>query len=403
MPTPAIVPAGRERPAPERAAVIDLETIRHNVRRLLSLVEPAQLMAVVKADAYGHGAESVANAALEAGAHWLGVAHVSEALTLRTTVVGPQILAWLHTPSTDFAAALTADIDLACSGWELAEIVAAAHATGRTARIHLKIDTGLGRNGSTEEKWERLVQQALLRQNEGLIRVVGVFSHLAVADEPGRPETDEQIARFRRAVATAEQAGLTFEVRHLANSPAILSRPDTHFDLVRAGLALYGLSPFPGTTSAALGLLPAMTMVSQLAGVKNVPAGQGVSYGLKYVTPVATVLGLIPVGYADGIPRAATGAPVLLNGVVYPVVGTIAMDQMVIDLGPDGHDPAAGVGSDIVLFGDGARGAPSIDDWAAAAGTINYEVVTRISPRVPRLYRNKRDSPDMGSVPGTHL
>ena len=217
-----------------------------------------------------------------------------------------------------------------------------------------------------------------------------MFSHLAIADEPDRPETGEQVVRFRRAMALAEQAGLTLEVRHLANSPAILTRPDTHFDLVRAGLALYGLSPFPGSTPATFGLRPAMTVTSQLANVKNVLAGQGVSYGLSCRTPVDTVLGLIPVGYADGIPRAATGGAVFLDGTIYPVAGTIAMDQMVIDLGQAARHPSATplVGTPVVLFGSGEHGEPSVASWAAAAGTVNYEIVTRVSPRIPRSFVN---------------
>ena len=368
--------------------MIDLAAIRHNVRRLVSIAAPAKVMAVVKADAYGHGAVPVAKAALEAGAGWLGVAHVSEALALRAAGIDAPLLAWLHTPSTDFAAAVAADIDLGCSGWELSYIAAAARAQEQPARVHLKIDTGLGRNGSTAAAWDAFVADAVAYQDEGLLRVVGIFSHLAVADEPDRIETDEQLERFRDAVALAENAGVDLQVRHLANTPAILSRPDTHFDMVRAGLGIYGLSPFEDQCSADFGLRPAMTLRARVASCKVVPAGTGISYGLNYVTSQQTTLGLVPLGYADGIPRIATGGPVQINGITYPVVGRIAMDQMVVDLGPDAaavHGGSA-LGADAVIFGTGDHDGPVVEQWAKAAGTINYEIVTRISPRVPRVY-----------------
>ena len=271
-------------PRNERSAVIDLDAIRHNVRRLADAASPAKVMAVVKADAYGHGALPVARAALQAGASWLGVAHISEALGLRAAGIDAPLLAWLHTTDSNFGAAVAAGVDIGCSGWELERIVAAAREQERPARVHLKVDTGLGRNGATPEAWDRLVGEAVEYQDQGLLRVVGIFSHLAVADEPDRPETDDQLAAFREALAVAEDAGVDAEVRHLANTPATLSRPDTHFDLVRVGLGMYGLSPFEGQTSAELGLRPAMTLRTLVSQCKAVPAGQGVSYGLHYRT-----------------------------------------------------------------------------------------------------------------------
>lgn len=384
-------------PAPsyglERQAIIDLSAIANNIRHLRELAAPAKFMAVVKADAYGHGMIQVARTAVAAGAQWLGTAHVSEGLALRAAGLEVPVLSWLHTQDTDFTAAVANEIDLGCSGWELERIVAAARALQRPARIHLKVDTGLGRNGCSRENWPALAKAAVEYQRQGLLRVVGVFSHLAVADEPQRPETDEQLERFREAVAVAEAAGAQLEVRHIANTPATLSRPDSHFDMVRVGLGIYGLSPFEDRTSAQLGLVPAMTLQTQIALCKDVPTGQGVSYGLNFISEVATTLGLVPVGYADGIPRIATGGPVRVNGVTYPVVGRIAMDQMVIDLGPNAHEGFAegvvsgsALGATAVLFGNGADGGPLVEQWAAAAGTVNYEIVTRISPRVPRRY-----------------
>ncbi len=393
-------------PAPnyglERQAIIDLSAIAKNIRHLREICAPAKFMAVVKADAYGHGAIQVARTAVEAGASWLGTAHVSEALALRAAGLDAPILSWLHTPDTDFVAAVAQEIDLGCSGWELEHIVAAARVLQRPARIHLKIDTGLGRNGCSPREWPDLVAAALAHQAEGVLRVVGVFSHLAVADEPERPETDEQLENFRAAIAVLEAAGAQLEVRHIANTPATLTRPDTHFDMVRVGLGLYGLSPFGDLSSAELGLEPAMTLQTQIALCKDVPAGQGVSYGLNYLTEEATTLGLVPLGYADGIPRIATGGPVRVNGVTYPVVGRIAMDQMVIDLGPgararftDAAVPGSALGATAVLFGNGDDGGPVVEQWAAAAGTINYEVVTRISPRVPRTYVGRTPTADV--------
>jgi alanine racemase len=386
----------------ERRLDIDLAAVRHNVRHIADIASPARVMAVVKADGYGHGAVPVARAALEAGAAWLGTAHIAEAIDLRRAGIEAPILAWLHTAESDFTAAVGHGIDIGVSGWELEHVVAAARQLERPARIHLKVDTGLGRNGCPPERWEAVVGQALHHQEEGLLRVVGVFSHLAVADEPDRPETDEQLSLFREAVAVAENAGVDVEVRHLANTPATLSRPDCHFDLVRVGLGIYGLSPFAGQSSAELGLRPAMTFRTQVANCKEVPAGQGVSYGLTYQTDEPTTLALIPAGYGDGIPRVAGGAPVAVDGRLYPVVGRIAMDQMVVDLGVTGIAETADtmLGRPAVIFGDG-DGVPTADDWAEAAGTINYEIVTRISGRVPRHYVDTGEPRSAAASAGT--
>ncbi len=197
---------------------------------------------------------------------------------------------------------------------------------------------------------------------------------------PNAPKQTNNLRAFNEAVALAEDAGFDLEVRHIANTPAILTRPDAHYDMVRLGLGLYGLSPFAGETPESFGLRPAMRLVSRMANVKRVPAGQGVGYGLRYHTKEETYLGLVPMGYADGIPRVANNAPVSINGKIYRVKGTIAMDQFVVDLGPD-IDVAEFMGAEVILFGEGG---PQVTEWADAAGTINYEVVTRISPRVPR-------------------
>ncbi|WP_249375343.1 alanine racemase [Streptomyces sp. I05A-00742] len=376
---------------PMRArAVVDLAALRANVRVLRARAPKAQLMAVVKADAYGHGAVPCARAARQAGAAWLGTATPQEALALRAAGDTGRLLCWLWTPGGPFREAVEADIDITVSGlWALEEVLTAVRAAGRPARIQLKIDTGLGRNGCTPGDWEKLVAAAREAEAAGAVRVTGVWSHFACADEPGHPSIGAQLAVFRDAVAYAEAQGLTPEVRHIANSPAALTLPEAHFDLVRTGVAVYGISPSPELgTSGDFGLRPVMTLTASLASVKRVPAGHGVSYGHLYTTPGETTLALVPVGYADGIPRAASGTgEVLVGGKRRRIAGRVAMDQFVVDLGDDTAEP----GDEAVLFGPGDRGEPGAEDWGRATGTIGYEVVTRITGRVPRVYVGEAD------------
>jgi alanine racemase len=372
-------------PGAPGAAVVDLDAITANVRALHERSASAELMAVVKADGYGHGLLPAARAARAGGATWLGTAQQPEAVALRDAGVQGRIFTWLHVPGNDFAAALTRDIDVAASApWALDAIVEAARATGRTARVHLKADTGLGRNGAYGQDFLDLVAAARLHEAEGAVRVVGVWSHFAYADEPDHPTVRRQREVFEEAVRAVEAAGCELEVRHLANSAATLTNSSVHYDVVRPGIAVYGLSPVPQLGSPdAYGLRPAMTLTARLSLVKCVPAGQGVSYGHAYVTPRATVLGLVPLGYADGIPRNASNVgPVAVQGIPYVVAGRVCMDQFVVDLGPDS---TAREGDEVVLFGADPAG-PSAQGWADATGTISYEIVTRIGPRVPRVY-----------------
>ncbi|MFF8913416.1 alanine racemase [Streptomyces sp. NPDC015032] len=372
--------------APLRArAEIDLAALRANVRVLRALAGGAQLMAVVKSDAYGHGAVPCARAALEAGATWLGTATPQEALALRAAGLGGRVMCWLWTPGGPWREAIEADIDVSVSGmWALREVVAAATEAGIPARIHLKVDTGLGRNGCQPADWPELVAAARAAEDAGTVRIVGLWSHFACADEPGHPSIAAQLNVFRDMVAYAEKQGVDPEVRHLANSAATLAIPEAHFDLVRAGIATYGISPSPELgTPADFGLRPVMTLIASIALVKQVPAGHGVGYGHHYTTSAETTLGLVPVGYADGIPRHASGrAPVLVGGVWRRIAGGVAMDQFVVDL----HGDEVEAGSEAVLFGPGDRGEPSAEDWARAADTIGYEIVTRIGARVPRVH-----------------
>ena len=374
-------------------AEIDLAAVRANVEVLRAQAPGAAFMAVVKADGYGHGAAPCARAAVEAGATWLGTATPQEALALRAPGAGVpddvRIMCWLWTPGGPWREAVEANLDVSLSGmWALDEVMEAARLAGRPARVQLKADTGLGRGGCQPgDDWTELVEGALRAEAAGLVRVTGLWSHFACADEPGHPSIAPQLTRFREMIAYAQGRGVDPEVRHIANSPATLTLPESHFDLVRPGIAMYGVSPSPEIGAPAdLGLHPAMTLSASLALVKHVPAGHGVSYGHHYVTPGATTLGLVPLGYADGIPRHASSAgPVLVEGKWRTVAGRVAMDQFVVDLG--GDDP--GPGAEAVLFGPGDRGEPTAEDWAQAAGTIGYEIVTRIGSRVPRVYVNE--------------
>ena len=373
---------------PPFAAEVDLDAIRANVAELTRRAGAAAVMAVVKADGYGHGTLPSARAALDGGATWLGVAFVEEALALRAGGIDVPLLAWLLAPDSDVTGAVAADIDLSVSaGWALDLVADAAQQAGRTARVHLKVDTGLGRAGATATDWPALVERAAKRQAEGVVEVVGAWSHLAHADAPAHPTIEAQRLAFVDALEVVERAGLHPQVRHLANSAATLVLPQTHFDLVRPGVAVYGLSPGPQVGRAReLGLRPAMRLTAEVALAKQVPAGQGVSYGHRYHTAAATTLALVPLGYADGVPRHATNVgPVQINGKRFTVSGTVCMDQFVVDVG----DHPVSEGDVAVLFGAGDDGEPTADDWADAIGTINYEIVTRVGGRVPRVYRGE--------------
>ncbi len=371
--------------------VVDLAAIRANAR-LLRATAGVPLVAVVKADGYGHGMVACALAAQEGGAEWLGVATVEEALALRAAGIEGPLLCWIAGPGTDYAAAADADIDLTAHG--VAQLDAMAHAfEGRTApaRVQLKVDTGLSRNGAPRAEWLDLLTRARAGEDAGHWRITGLWSHLACADEPEHPANDRQEQAFREAIALAEESGLRPELRHLANSAATILRPSARFDAVRCGIALYGLDPAPGRTPD-IGLTPAMTVRAPLLLVKDLAPGDAVSYGHRWVADRPTTVGLVPVGYGEGIPRHATrpGAPddsgaaatVLVDGRRRPIRGTVCMDQVVVDL--DGDRPP--VGAEVVVFGPPAAGGPTAQDWAEACGTINYEIVTRIGGRMTRRY-----------------
>lgn len=380
-------------PHPVRAEiVVDLDAIRHNVRRLRELVSadlpagsrPPALMVVVKADGYGHGMTESARAAREAGAEWLGVATADEALALRASGDRGRLMSWLAVPGEDLGPAIAADVDVAAySVAQLAEIAASARAVGRTARVHLKVDTGLSRGGAAREHWSMLFASAREDELAGAVQVVGVWSHLACSDDPGHPANDAQELAFREALRSAEQAGLAPEVRHLANSAGALLRPSARFDLVRLGIAAYGLTPAPEVVSGPdLGLVPAMAVRARVVMAKELQAGAGVSYGHTFVTDRPVRVALVPLGYGDGIPRhASSTAAVQIRGQRADVLGRICMDQFVV--ASAGAEP----GDEIVLFGTGEHGEPTAQDWAAWCGTISYEIVTRIGGNAGRAER----------------
>src|SRR5436305_5759515 len=366
-------------------AVVDLSAIAHNVRVLREHAGGAGVMAVVKADGYGDGATPVARAALAAGAAELGVATVDEALALRADGITAPLLAWLHPPGIDFGPAVLGDVEIAVSSVrQLDEVLDGVRRTGRTATITVKVDTGLNRNGVAPAQFPSML--AALRQAvaDNAIRLRGIMSHMVYADQPDNPINDLQAQRFAEMLAQARAQGVRFEIAHLANSSATMSRPDLAFDLVRPGIAVYGLSPVPQLGD--MGLIPAMTVKCAVALVKSIQAGESVSYGHTWTAQRDTNLALLPIGYADGVFRSLGGRlEVLINGRRRPGAGRICMDQFVVDLGPGRLDVTEG--DEAILFGPGTRGEPTAQDWADLLGTIHYEVVTSPRGRITRTYR----------------
>ncbi|WBU37713.1 alanine racemase [Homoserinibacter sp. YIM 151385] len=366
-----------------REARIDLDALGRNVVRLREAVAPAKVMVVVKAQAYGHGALPAALAAEAAGADWLGTADLEEALALRRGGVRAPLLAWLHGTGADFRAGAAAGIDLGLSSLLQLERAADAGDAGGAdgpVRVHLKLDTGLGRNGIPPRDVEAVFRRAAELEHAGRVRVVGLFSHLSNTD---REEDLGQLAAFERLVELARGEGVEPELRHLAASAGALALPETRLDLVRLGIASYGLSPDPRVDVAPLGLEPVMELSAEVVAVRRVPAGHGVSYGLTWRAPRETGLALLPLGYGDGIPRAASDRGiVVIRGERFTIAGRVAMDQLVVDIG----DAPVEVGDRAVLWGDPAAGAPSVEAWADAVGTIDYELVTRVGGRVERVH-----------------
>ena len=407
---------GRDYPS---SAAVDLAAIRHNLGVLRAAAPGALQLATVKANAYGHGLLPVARAALDGGADWLGVAQLAEAFTLRrgldeagVTRAEAPILAWISTSSSDFAAAIEADIDLSVSWtWVLADICAAARQVGRPARVHVKIDTGMSRAGSTLADLPALASALRMAADDGLVDIVGAWSHMSRADDPseaGNASTASHVRIFEEGLAILADAGITPRIRHLAATSGILWHPEAHYDMVRAGIGLYGLSPDPAVaTSEQLGLIPALELRAPLTSVKVIEEGTPASYGGTWVAPTRRWIGLVPLGYGDGILRAVSNkARVVVHTASgpfnAPLIGRVCMDQFMVDLGPAEGSPgtptarsgqAPAIPGDIAtLFGSGIGGEALADDWAQAAGTINYEIVTHLGAHIPRIYRDGADA-----------
>ena len=366
-------------------AEIDLAAFRSNVSTLQRHAS-VPVMVIVKADGYGHGMLECAREARTAGAEWLGVATLTEALQLREAGDTGPLLAWLYGVDEDLAPLVAADVDLSAQSVDqIGRLVAAAAMTERRARVHLKIDTGLSRNGAPSYEWQQVCAIAADAEHSGAIEVVGIWSHLAAADEPGHPSVPLQIRAFQPAYEQARAAGLEPMLRHLSNSAGALVVPEARLDLVRVGIAAYGIDPAPGIAAlAGVPLRPVMRLRAQLVNVKRISEGAGVSYGWTWTAQAPTTVGLVPLGYGDGIPRhAGNRALVGWSGTRVPIRGRICMDQFVVELGAG---RVAEPGDDIIVFGPGDQGEPTAGEWAAWCDTIGYEIVTRIGTRVPRRY-----------------
>lgn len=374
---------------------VDLSAIGRNVRELVRIAGGAELCVVVKADGYGHGAIEVARAALDAGASRLAVAHVSEGIQLREAGIVAPILLLSEPPADALAGAwahdLTPTLYHAETVAKAGQLVEASSATGpRPWPIHLKVDTGMHRVGARPDDMDEIVET--VRDVPGLA-LEGLFTHLAVADEPSRPETAEQLVAFRRVVSQLAGHGIEPDYLHAANSAGLIAHPNARFDMVRVGIAVYGIAPGHRLEDLA-DLTPAMSVHSWVSHVNVVPAGEGVSYGLTHTFDVDTIVAVVPVGYADGIPRnyGSVGGSFLIGGVPRPVRGVVTMDQTVVEVGPVGHPSVVPVerGDEVVLIGTqgGADGVHSLTawDWADLLDTIPYEIVCGFGPRLTRRH-----------------
>ena len=367
------------------SAEINLSAITQNFKLIKSRTT-ADVLAVVKADAYGHGLIPVSKALEEAGADWFGTALLEEAINLRKAGILKPIISWLTPLGEDFKSAIDLDIDLGIPSIDLLdEVIKTASLTGKTARIHLEIDTGMSRGGVLSE-WDQLIKSVLVGVNLKQLKVIGIWSHFARADEPDELMNQEQLSLFEEKVNQAKAAGIDAQLIHIANSAALFTNRSAHKNIIRSGIALFGLSPDVKTIgdSSSLGLKPAMKLKAKLNLVKEVKAGSSVGYGGTAVLKSDTKLGVVALGYADGIPRSTNNlAGVFVDKKRAPIIGRVSMDQFVVDLG---ITSTAKTGDEVIVFGDGSNGEYTVDEWAKAANTINYEIITRIGPRVPRIY-----------------
>jgi len=365
-------------------AEIDLGAVRHNVARLAALARPGQLCAVVKANGYGHGAVRVARAALDGGATWLGVALVEEGVELRDAGVEAPILV-LSEPPLDVmdevvGRRLTPTVYTEVGVEAAAKAVAAAGIDYRL-NVHVKVDTGMHRVGAAPEAALGLAD-AVNRRPE--LRLAALWTHLAVADEPDNEFTAQQLERFERVRLTLQRRGVLPDLVHAANSAGLIAHPASRYNFVRCGIAIYGIDPDPALAGR-VDLRPAMSWKARVSFVKEVPAGDRISYGLRYELDKHSVVATVPAGYADGVTRRLSfaGGEVLLGGRRHPIAGTVTMDQIMVDCGPDAD---VAPGDEVVLIGRQGTEEITAQEWADRLDTIAYEVVCGVGPRVPRTY-----------------
>ncbi len=367
------------------SAEINLSAIADNLK-LIKGKTNTQVLAVVKADAYGHGLIQVGKAAEAAGANWLGTALLEEGIALRNSGIKVPIISWLTPLGEDFKTAINLDIDLSISSIELlTEVIAAGKVVKKIPRVHIEVDTGMSRGGVGDD-WQLFLTELSKSVKANEINIIGIWSHFARADEPGQAMNQEQLNTFEDRIKSASDVGIKPEFIHIANSAAALTNNGAHKNIIRWGIGLYGLSPDINNLgdSKSLKLKPAMRLKAKLHLVKAVKAGVSVGYGGTAITKSDTKLGVVTLGYADGVPRNANNlAGVFVDGKRAPLIGRVSMDQFVVDLG---INSSAKTGDEVIVFGDGSSGEYTADEWAKASGTINYEIVTRIGSRVPRIY-----------------
>ena len=367
------------------SAEVNLSAIADNLKLIKSKTS-AQVLAVVKADAYGHGLIQVGKAAVDAGADWLGTALLEEGITLRNSGIKAPIISWLTPLGEDFKTAINLNIDLSVSSIELlAEVISAGKVVKKIPRVHIEVDTGMSRGGVGDD-WQAFLTELTKAVIVNEINIVGIWSHFARADEPDEVMNKEQLTVFEDRVKSASAAGIKAEFIHIANSAAALTNKSADKNIIRWGIGLYGLSPDINNLgdSKSLNLKPAMRLKAKLHLVKAVKAGVSVGYGGTAITKSGTKLGVVTLGYADGIPRNTNNlAGIFVAGNRAPLIGRVSMDQFVVDLG---INSLAKTGDEVIVFGDGLGGEYTADEWAKASGTINYEIVTRIGSRVPRIY-----------------
>ena len=367
------------------SAEISLLAVADNLKLIKSKTN-AQVLAVVKADAYGHGLIQVGKAAESVGADWLGTALLEEGIALRNSGIKIPIISWLTPLGEDFNTAINLDIDLSISSIELlTEVISAGKSVKKIPRVHIEVDTGMSRGGVGDD-WQTFLTELSKAVEVNEINIVGIWSHFARADEPEEVMNKEQLAVFENRIKSASAAGIKAEFIHISNSAASLTNKSAHKNIIRWGIGLYGLSPDLNNLgdSKSLNLKPAMRLKAKLHLVKAVKAGVSVGYSGTAITKSDTKLGVVTLGYADGIPRNANNlAGVFVAGKRAPIIGRVSMDQFVVDLG---SNSLAKTGDEVIVFGDGVGGEYTVDEWAKASGTINYEIVTRIGSRVPRIY-----------------